>query len=145
MFLSRKKKNIRVFLFENFQILDVKFSIYLIRCVFIMSTLFDTVWDFMQLHVEDILKNKTNWIYDFLVWNTSGKVAMIGNVHSKTPDKDSLEVRTQNSTHTFGSGSKYREYAIIWSISLAMFTWWSLLCEHNANSTVVEHLENIPI
>ena len=29
-------KNIRVFLFENFQFLEVKFSIYLNRCVFVM-------------------------------------------------------------------------------------------------------------
>ena len=29
-------KNIRVFLSENFQFLEVKFSIYLDRCVFVM-------------------------------------------------------------------------------------------------------------
>ena len=36
--LSRNKKNIRVFLSENFQFLDVKFSIYLNRRVFVMNS-----------------------------------------------------------------------------------------------------------
>ena len=34
--LSRNMKNIRVFLSENFQFLEMKFSIYLNRCVFLM-------------------------------------------------------------------------------------------------------------
>ena len=36
MFLSRNKKNISFFLSENFQFLEVKFSIYLNRYVFVM-------------------------------------------------------------------------------------------------------------
>ena len=32
-------KNIRVFLSENFQFLEVKFSLYLNRCVFVMRIL----------------------------------------------------------------------------------------------------------
>ena len=40
MFLSRNVKNIRGFLFENFQFLEVKFSIYLNRRVFIMYKFF---------------------------------------------------------------------------------------------------------
>ena len=35
--LSRNMKNIRVFLNENFQFLEVKFSIYLNRRVFVMD------------------------------------------------------------------------------------------------------------
>ena len=35
--LSRNMKNIKVFLYENFQFLEVKFSIYLNRRVFVMS------------------------------------------------------------------------------------------------------------
>ena len=41
--LSRNMKNIRVFLSENFQFLEVKFSIYLNRLVFVMQP-------FMKLH-----------------------------------------------------------------------------------------------
>ena len=37
MFLSRNKKNIRIFSSENFQFLEVKFSIYLNRRVFVMG------------------------------------------------------------------------------------------------------------
>ena len=37
--LSRNMKNIRVFLFENFQFLEVKSSIYLNRRVFVMTIL----------------------------------------------------------------------------------------------------------
>ena len=37
--LSKSMKNIRVFLSENFQFLDVKFSIYLNRRVFVMAIL----------------------------------------------------------------------------------------------------------
>ena len=39
MLFSRCKNNIRVFLSENFQFLEVKFSIYLNRCVFVMKTI----------------------------------------------------------------------------------------------------------
>ena len=35
-------KNIRFFLSENFQFLEVKFSIYLNRCVFVMATIVRT-------------------------------------------------------------------------------------------------------
>ena len=38
MFLSKNTKNIRVFFSENFQFLEVKFSIYLMRHVFVMSS-----------------------------------------------------------------------------------------------------------
>ena len=40
MFLSRNMKNIRIFLSENFQFLEVKLSIYLNRRVFVMSLFF---------------------------------------------------------------------------------------------------------
>ena len=36
---EKKKKNIRVFLSENFEFWEVKFSIYLNRCVFVMCQL----------------------------------------------------------------------------------------------------------
>ena len=38
--LSRNMKNIRLFLFENFQFLEVKFYVYLIRRVFVMDHFF---------------------------------------------------------------------------------------------------------
>ena len=36
-------KNIRVFIYENFQFLEMKFSIYLNMCVFVMSLVFSPV------------------------------------------------------------------------------------------------------
>ena len=37
MFLSRNMKNIRVFYLKIFSFLEVKFSVYLNRCVFVMT------------------------------------------------------------------------------------------------------------
>ena len=49
-------KNIRVFLSENFPILEMKFSIYLNRCVFVMGCAADLSlrWEYMS---EDTFAN----------------------------------------------------------------------------------------
>ena len=52
-------KNIRVFLSENFQFLEVKFSIYLNRCVFVM------LLDVLKLYY---VKNENKNVPDTSIW-----------------------------------------------------------------------------
>ena len=49
-------KNIRVFLSENFQFLEVKFSIHLNRCVFVMQDTFCHVHGFCECTAHTVIR-----------------------------------------------------------------------------------------
>ena len=61
-------KNIRVFLSENFQFLEVKFSIYLNRCVFVMEKKLRSRNISLNLNVSTLLLYDST---DFFIWGLS--------------------------------------------------------------------------